>query len=98
MDLQQIAALVAALGGGAAVSAVISGVRDMISGKAQDELQRNRDAIQLRNDAWSRADEAEADAQHAHNTKRRALELASRYRRQVIELGGTPAEWPGDLK
>lgn len=101
MDVGQVASLVTALGGGAAVASLFKGAKDMMSGKAQAELQRNRDALSLRDEAWARADQAEEETRQANITKRKALELASLYRRQLIE-NGVPcdkiAPWPPELK
>lgn len=102
---QALALAGAVFGSGSALAILTKGVIGWLSGSAGREKERNQDLLSQRNDAWARteyerrrADEAEAECGAANIVKRRALELASEYRRQLIDAGIDPAPWPGDLK
>lgn len=84
---QLIATLLGAGGGGAVLLALTNGLVKWLSGASGRERIRNTDLETQRAEAVARADTADL-------RRRLTAEYASRLRRQLIENGVTPEDWP----
>lgn len=97
MDTAQLlVALLGSAGGGAVLVALVNGLIKWISGASARERNRNTDLITQRRNAIEERDVAYAERDDADLRKRTAYEYASTLRRQLIENGLTPDEWPLD--
>jgi hypothetical protein len=97
VDTAQILVTVLGAGGGGAVLvALINGLIKWISGASTRERNRNTDLISQRAKAIEERDAAERERDDSDLRRRHAYEYASSLRRQLIELGATPEEWPLD--
>lgn len=75
------------LGASGVLLAIVQGLFKQVSGKARRQRAANATAESQRVKAIEQRDQADA--------KRRIIaEYASRLRRQLLELGATPEEWP----
>lgn len=83
-------------GGGAVVLALINGVIKWLTGSSAREREKNTDIIAQRRTAIEERDQAEKDRDGADTKRRHADEYASTLRRQLLEAGITPGEWPND--
>jgi Sec-independent protein translocase protein TatA len=103
-DVNLVAILVAVLGSGglgAVVTSVLNSIRMARRGVSGREDKRRDDIIKQRDEAWARARQAEADAdrEEARADRERGrrirwMELAARYRLQLISAGIEPtARW-----
>lgn len=93
---QLLVALLGAGGGGAVLLALINGLIKWLSGASTRERDRNTDLIAQRVKAIEERDLAEKERDESDQKKRLAYEYASSLRRQLIENGLTPGEWPLD--
>ena len=91
---QVIAYLVGAGGGGAAILSLFRGIGKWIDGSAGREKAKNTDIATQRHNAILERDAAIEDRDEADRKRRIAFEYASVLRRQLIEAGITPVEWP----
>jgi hypothetical protein len=99
VTVQDIVALISALGGGAVLLRLIQSLGKWIGGKAG----RERDAVEYErrraDEAQRRADEAERELDHEAMVRRKQAEYSSLLRRKMIEHG-VPEEsipaWPVD--
>lgn len=91
---QLIATVLGAGGGGAVLLAIINGIIKWASGAAGRERVRNTDLSTQRVKAIEERDKANARADESAVRRRQTEEYASRLRRQLIENGITPGEWP----
>ena len=82
-------------GGGAILLAIIKAVVDFANGSAGREKQRNTDLVTQRNNAVRERDNANAAVDLEARKRRKTEEYASSLRRQLIENGLTPGDWPG---
>lgn len=97
MDTAQLlVTIIGAGGGGAVLLALINGLIKWISGASARERNRNTDLISQRSKAIEERDTAERERDDADLRRRIAYEYASTLRRQLIENGLTPGEWPLD--
>jgi hypothetical protein len=95
---QALVYVVGTLGSGGVLTIVVRGIFQTLTGRAAREKARNNeylarslaDAQTAREAAQQRDDEAAK--------RRRTQEYASELRRQAIENGYTPIEWPNDLE
>ena len=85
MDVQDAAALLSALGGGAFVTAIITGIFKWVSGASGRERVRNSNLLK-------RSREAENERDEADEKRREAEEHVSILKRQLLENGITPRE------
>ena len=97
MDAQDLVTLMSAGGGGAALLALITGVTKWLSGASARERQKNTDLLAQRRKAIEERDEAEKERDEADKKRRIISEYASQLRRQLLENGLTPLEWPSEL-
>lgn len=93
---QTLVAILGSAGGGAVLVALVNGLIKWISGASARERNRNTDLITQRRKAIEERDAAELDRDASDLKKRQAYEYASRLRRQLIENGYDPEEWPLD--
>lgn len=91
---QLIASLLGAGGGGAVLLALTNGLVKWLSGASGRERIRNTDLETQRAAAVEERDAAVARADTADLRRRLTAEYASRLRRQLIENGVTPEDWP----
>ncbi|MEX1078871.1 MAG: hypothetical protein WED09_07170 [Homoserinimonas sp.] len=91
---QLIASLLGAGGGGAVLTAAITGLVKWKSGEAGRERVRNTNLESQRMKAIEERDKANEERDMAAVRRRQTEEYASRLRRQLIENGITPGEWP----
>lgn len=91
---QFIVALLGAGGGGAFLTAIVSGIVKWISGSSHRERLRNTDLISQRTAAIEARTQAEISRDAADRKRRAAEEYISNLRRQLIELGIKPHERP----
>ena len=97
MDTAQVVVTVLGAGGGGAVLlAMINGLVKWLSGSSGRERERNTNLISQRRSAIEERDEAERERDEADKKRRITDEYASSLRRQLIENGLTPGEWPLD--
>jgi hypothetical protein len=106
MDAAQITAIaVSLLGAGGGLTVIINNLINKGNGKTEQRRLRNADMKTQRDEAWARAEKADARAEavaakaeeriEAANRKRRILqEYASQLRSAYYEAGRTPAAWP----
>ena len=94
MDAQDLVTLIGAGGGGAVFLALINGVIKWLSGASSRERQKNTDLISQRRKAIEEKDRAEEERDDADRRRRIISEYASSLRRQLLENGLTPLEWP----
>lgn len=97
MDAQAIALIITAIGGSAAVTAIINGIAKLASGASHRERIRNTNlvtqrakAIEERTDAEKKRDEAEAELDVEARKRREAEEHVAILQRQLILLGVEP--------
>ena len=83
-------------GGGAVVLALINGVIKWLTGSSAREREKNTDIIAQRRTAIEERDQAEKERDAADAKRRSSDEYASTLRRQLLELGIQPGEWPND--
>lgn len=91
---QLIATILGAGGGGAVLLALVNGLIKWLSGASGRERARNTSLEAQRAAAVKERDKASARADAAAVRRRQTEEYASRLRRQLIEAGLTPGEWP----
>lgn len=97
MDTAQVLVTVlGAGGGGAALLALINGLMKWLSGSARREREKNTDLVTQRMEAIEERDRAFKERDEADVRRRVAYEYASSLRRQLIESGVTPHNWPDD--
>lgn len=95
MDTAQlIATLMGAGGAGAVVLALVNGLIKWFSGAAGRERVRNTDLVTQRMVAIEERDAAVVAERLAAQQQRKLAEYASTLRRQLIEAGIKPIEWP----
>lgn len=93
MDTAQIiVALLGAGGGGAALTALFTGVTKWLSGSTHREQLRNTSLSAQRTSAIESRDEAERERDEADGKRREAEEHVAILKRQLILLGVTPLE------
>lgn len=88
---QTLVSIVGTLGGSGVLYMVARGVYQQVTGRAGRERARNSDYL-----ARSIRDSEMADAEASK--RRKTQEYASRLRRQAMENGYTPIDWPADLE
>lgn len=81
-------------GGGAALTALITGIVKWLSGSASRERMKNADIERQRLEAIEERRKAEKERDIADRKRREAYEYASRLRNQLIERGIQPEDWP----
>ena len=91
---QLLVTLLGAGGGGAVLLALINGSIKWLSGAAGRERARNTSVEAQRVDAVERAATANARADAEAVKRRKVEEALSAARRQLIENGIAPGEWP----
>lgn len=97
MDAAQVlVTMLGAGGGGAVLLALINGLIKWISGASGRERDKNTDLVSQRHNAIEEKDAAEKERDEADRKRRVTDEYASSLRRQLIENGLTPGEWPLD--
>lgn len=97
MEPAQLAvALLGSAGGGAVLVALVNGLIKWISGASARERNRNTDLMAQRVKAIEERDGAYDERDQADLRRRQAYEYVSTLRRQLLENGLTPGEWPLD--
>lgn len=96
MDPKDLVAIMASGGGGAALLALITGFVKWVSGSSAREREKNTDLIRQRRNAIEERDAANLRADQADERRRIQEEYSSSLRRQLIENGLTPGEKPID--
>lgn len=91
---QLIATVLGAGGGGAVLLALVNGLIKWITGAAGRERSRNTSLEAQRAAAIKERDQANDRADVAAVRARMTAEYASQLRRQLIEAGFTPGDWP----
>jgi hypothetical protein len=98
---QVVATILGAGGGGAVLLALVNGLIKWISGASSREREKNAElatqrlkAIEERDAANQRTDVANERTDVANVKRRMTEEYASKLRRQLIENGLSPEEWP----
>lgn len=91
---QLIASLLGAGGGGAVLTALITGLVKWKSGEAGRERAKNTSLDAQRMKAIEERDKASERADIANVKRRMTEEYASSLRRQLIENGHHPGDWP----
>lgn len=93
---QLIVTVLGAGGGGAVLLAMINGVFKWLSGSSGREREKNTNLISQRLSAIEERDLAQDERDLADQKRRAADEYAATLRRQLLENGFTPGEWPDD--
>lgn len=96
VDAQLAVTLLGAGGGGAVLLALVNGVFKWLSGASAREREKNTGLISQRVSAIEERDEAIRERDDEARKRRSADEYASSLRRQLLENGITPGEWPND--
>lgn len=91
---QLVATILGAGGGGAVILTLIKGLVKWLTGFAGRERARNTSLEAQRIAAVRERDQANDRTDVANVKRRMAEEYASRLRRQLIEAGLTPGDWP----
>jgi hypothetical protein len=101
MDAQAIALIITAIGGSAAVTAIVNGIAKLASGATQRERVRNTNiitqrakAIEERIAAEQKRDDIEAELEIETRKRREAEEHVAVLQRQLILLGVEPLRRP----
>jgi len=96
MTAQLLVTLMVYGGGGAALTALVTGIIKWLSGASARERQKNADLETQRLVAIEERKQAEKDREDADRKRRIANEYASQLRSQLLENGIQPEEWPLD--
>lgn len=91
---QVLVSIMAYGGGGAALTALITGLVKWLSGSASRERVRNADIERQRLIAIEERRHAEQDRDESDRKRRLAYEYASKLRSQLLENGIQPEAWP----